>query len=186
MDFPILNKQMIERESKGFKCLVADRWFQFTLPYSDRMPAHRSKFLLYCRVTLFVASYLGLPEVNIRFWHDKIAAAFVTVPETTIDEDTGTVLAQHHIGFARKQRMVQTVSEAVVPKIPADYHFGFRILALNSCHVVVALYRVVNVRHERIVKNNNCKIRLIRKTMMAGQYRLAIIDENIMLRSYRS
>ena len=135
---------------------------------------------------MFITFNLRHPEVSVCLRDGELLTAFVTVPETTIDEDTGTVLAQHHIGFARKQRMVQTVSEAVVPKIPADYHFGFRILALNSSHVVVALYRVVIVWHERIVKNNNCKIRLIRKTMMADQYRLAIIDENIMLRSYRS
>mgnify|MGYP003397552568 CR=1 FL=1 len=46
-----------------------------------------------------VAFYFCLPEVHVAFGEDVISATFMAVPEATVYEDDGPVLAEDEIGI---------------------------------------------------------------------------------------
>ena len=83
------------------------------------MPAEVAQLDAFFDVALFVAFYFLLPELVIALWHYKVFAAFVTVPEASVDEDDGAVLAQHYVGGAGQAFDIYAVTVAVGVQVTA-------------------------------------------------------------------
>jgi hypothetical protein len=61
-------------------------------------------------ITFAVAGYLCLPETGIGFGQHKLLAAFVTVPETTVDEYCRSVFAHDDVRLSRYTLDIQAIS----------------------------------------------------------------------------
>ena len=90
-------------------------------------------------VALFVAFYFLFPEWGVALGHYKVFAAFVTVPETAVDEDDCLVLAQHYVGGAGQAFDIYAVAVAMGMEVTAHNQFWFCILALDARHALVPL-----------------------------------------------
>ena len=131
---------MVESEGKRFQGLFPDGRFQFAFPYHDRVPAHFSQFVHYLKIPLLIAQNLILPELGIRFRHDVVFAAFMSVPEASVHEDAGAVFAQHDVRFSWQAWMVEPVSETLRPQKFPDKNLRLGIPAPYCHHIVVALF----------------------------------------------
>ncbi len=103
------------------------------------MPAETAQLDAFFDVALFVAFYFLFPERGVALGHYKVAAAFVAVPETAVDEDDGAVFAQHYVGGAGQALDIYAVTVAVGVQVTAHDHLGLGVLALDARHAPVPL-----------------------------------------------
>lgn len=112
------------------------------------MPAEVAQLDAFFDVALFVAFYFLLPELAIALGHYKVFAAFVTVPEATVDEYDCLVFAQYYVGGAGQALDVYTVAVAVGMEVTAHNQLGFGVLALDARHALVPLLCGHSVCHD--------------------------------------
>lgn len=76
-----------------------------------------------------------LPELGVGFRGGGIFAAFVAVPEATVDEDDGAVFRQDNIRFPGQG--FDVFAEAVARPVQhrADEHLRPRVFAFDAAHV---------------------------------------------------
>ena len=112
------------------------------------MPAEVAQLDAFFDVALFVAFYFLLPELAIALGHYKVFAAFVTVPETAVDEDDGAVFAQYYVGGAGQALDIYAVAVAVGMQIATHNQLGLGVLALDARHAPVPLLCGHSVCHD--------------------------------------
>ena len=134
----ILQENAIERILKGGECLEADFGFQFTFPQRDAVPPHLGKSCFLLLVALFVTRDFLLPEFGVGLGHGEILASFVPMPEAPVDENACAVFPHHDIRMPWQTPMVEPIPEPSRKEIFPDNEFGFGILGVNGCHIVVA------------------------------------------------
>ena len=106
-------KDVVEGLFEGFEGALADGGGpEAALPDDYGVPAETGKGLVVAVVALAVALYLRAPEVHVGLGEAEVPAAFVAVPEATVDEDTGAVLAQDDVRVAGQTTVVKPVAEA--------------------------------------------------------------------------
>ena len=110
-----------------------------SFPNDDCVPAEVAQLDAFLYVALFVTFYFLLPELAIALGRYKVFAAFVTVPEATVDEDDCLVLAQYYVGCAGQALDIYAVAVAVGMKVTAHNQLGFGVLALDARHALVPL-----------------------------------------------
>ena len=91
-------------------------------------------------IALFVAFYFLFPERGVALGHYKVTAAFVAVPEATVDEDGCPVLAQYNVGGTGQAFDIYAVAVAVGVQITSHNQLGFGVLALDARHALVPLF----------------------------------------------
>ena len=62
----------------------------------------------------------------------------MSMPEATIDEDTGAVFSHHDIRMSGQSVVIEPVSEPLCEEIFPHNEFGFGVLGMNGRHIVVA------------------------------------------------
>lgn len=72
----------------------------------------------------------------------------MSVPETSMDKDHGTIAGENDIGMAWKILRMETIAQAHSVQAPPDDEFRARVLRTDRCHVPTPLFRGVNVHHE--------------------------------------
>lgn len=81
---------------------------KFTLPDNNHSPTK----LLQIGINLIIPDNIRLelcfPEINPGLWCVGISTVFVSVPETTMNKDNGTVTWQHNIRLTRQVFPVKT------------------------------------------------------------------------------
>lgn len=87
-----------------------------------------------------VALYFCLPEVHVAFGEDVISATFMTVPEATVYEDDGPVLAEDEVGMTGQTRMIEPVAKAMAEQELPDHQLRFGVLAPYRRHATVPLF----------------------------------------------
>ena len=112
------------------------------------MPAEVAQLDAFFDVALFVAFYFLFPEWGVALGHYKVAAAFVAVPETAVDEDDGAVFAQYYVGGAGQALDIYAVAVAVGMQVAAHNHLGLGVLALDARHALVPLVFCHSVCHD--------------------------------------
>ena len=105
---------------------------QFAPPYYYCMPAEEAELDAFLYVALFVAFYLLLPELAIALWRYVVPAAFVAVPEASVDKDDCLVLAQYYVGGAGQPAHVDSVAVTARVQVTAHEHFGLGVSALDA------------------------------------------------------
>ena len=112
------------------------------------MPTEAAQLDALFDVAFLVAVNFSLPELAIVLGHYKVFAAFVPVPEATIDEDDCLVFAQYNVGGAGQVFDVYAVAVAVGVEITAHNQLGFGVLALDVRHASVPLLSGHSVCHD--------------------------------------
>lgn len=142
---------MVEGLFEGFEGALADGGGpEAALPDDYGVPAETGKGLVVAVVALAVALYLRAPEVDVGLGEAEVPAAFVAVPEATVDEDTGAVLAQDDVGVAGQTTVVKPVAEAAGVQPAADGHLGLGVSRTDGRHVLMPLLRGHRIHTARI------------------------------------
>ena len=66
------------------------------------------------------------------------------MPKAAVDEDAGTVFAEHEVRVARQARTVRPVAKASASQVLAHDALGLCSAGANGRHVVVSLRRFVH------------------------------------------
>jgi hypothetical protein len=74
------------------------------------------------------------------------------MPETSINKNTGSVFSHHDVRFSRKPWMIQSIAVSMYPQPLAHNNFWFCVLAVNSCHIFMALLWGMRVAHRPSIK----------------------------------
>ena len=129
------------------------------------MPAEAAQLNAFLDIALFVAFNFIFPEWGVALGHYKVAAAFVPVPKTAVDEDDGAVLAQHYVGGAGQALDIYAVSVAVGMQVAPHNQLGLGVLALDARHAPVPLFFSHPVCHvaKIIFSNGFCAWLLVEK-----------------------
>ena len=146
-DMMIFQKDMVQRKSQGFQSFLPDSRLQFAFPYHDGMPSHFSQPVQHLMVPFPVSPDLLHPEPGVRFRHHIILASFMSVPEASVHQNTGTILSEHNIRFSRQTWMIEPIPESPSPQELPDKNLRFSILASDCRHVVVALFYGHSIWH---------------------------------------
>ena len=112
------------------------------------MPAEVAQLDAFFDVALFVAFYFLFPEWGVALGHYKVTAAFVAVPEASVDEYDGAVFAQYNIGCAGQAFDVYAVAVAMGMQVAAHDHLGLGVLALDARHALVPLLCGHSICHD--------------------------------------
>lgn len=87
------------------------------------------------------------PEFSTRFWGDLTPSTFVTMPETAVNKNHGSVFWHHNIRFTGKILPVKTEAQSHRMKKGSNTHFWLRISLANCSHIAASLFDSVNVSH---------------------------------------
>ena len=135
----------------GYRANLADSphvpWFELTFPKLNDVPPHVAKLDTSIQITLAIPFNLCLPEFGVRLRQNIIAASFVSVPKASVHENTSTILLQDNIGCTRQPFHIDAKTEAVCKEeFPYDY-FWLGVLATDTGHAPMALFRSHFVCH---------------------------------------
>lgn len=115
-------------------CLI-----QLTLPDGYHIPALHGKSLKIRKVASTIARNLLFPECRVALWNHIIAATFMTVPETAVHKDHGTVLRKHNVRVPRIALVILAESETLREQIASHKHLWLGILSSNAAHCEMSL-----------------------------------------------
>ena len=148
----VLQVDVIEGESKSLQCLFPHLGLQLTLPHRDAVPSHLCQLSLLFLIPFFVTLDFLLPKISIRLGYPEVLAAFVPMPEATVDKHTRAVLAQHNVRMARQPWIVQPVSKSMAPQIFAHKYLRVRVRRANRSHVLVTLLWCELIHNAKLLK----------------------------------
>jgi len=126
--------------------------FQFVFgevarPDDYYLPAGIHQFVVNPCIPSSIPFYLVLPESGVGLWQDELLATLVTVPETTVDEDSRSVFAHDDIRLARHTLDVQPVSISMCPQPFPHRYFRLGRFAAYIRHAAMALCRCQDIGH---------------------------------------
>ena len=75
-------------------------FFDFAFPDDNDMPAGLLQCGLFSFITFDVAFEFLFPEFHVGFWHCGDFAAFMAMPEATVDENHRMPFGQNDIGMS--------------------------------------------------------------------------------------
>ena len=125
-------------------------------PYCYYFPSKLFQFSSIFLVPLPVPADLDFPELHIRGRDPEISAAFMPVPETTMDEYDSLVFREHDIRMPRKPFVILPVSKSFRKKVLPDNNFRFRVPAMDTRHVQASLFRCQGVHLSLPQKKSGC------------------------------
>ena len=131
---------MVQCKGQRLQGLLPDSRLQFAFPDNDGMPSHFSQPMQHLMVPFQIPSDLIMPELSIRFRHHIILTSFMSMSETSVHKNAGTILPEHNIRFSRQPRMIEPIPESPSPQELPDKNLRFGILASDCRHIVVALF----------------------------------------------
>lgn len=127
---------------------------QVARPDDDYLPTGVHQFVVVPLVTFAVTGYLCLPEVGVGLWQDKLLATLVTVPKTTINEDSRSILAHDDVRFAGHALDIEPVAVSVRPQPFSNQYLRLGRLAADMRHAAVALLWGQNIGHNNLIGRN--------------------------------
>lgn len=132
--FPSRNSlgRIFEALKQSFEC--DSRRFEIALPYGQYAPSAAYKLLLGTPISFHIAEKLLSPKLLSSFGQSSEPAAFMVVPEASMDENTGPETRQNKVRAARKILAMQP--KAIPPgmqKFSYD-HFGLGIPTSDAGH----------------------------------------------------
>ena len=146
----VLQEDLVQREDKALKSQFAVLGFELALPHLDDVPTHTAELEAFGKVALAVTLDLGLPEVGARLGKNEVSATLVAVPEATVHEDDGTILAKHDVRCAGQAADVDTKTESLGKQIFTHQDLGLGVSAADAGHAFVPLFGCQLVCHAMI------------------------------------
>lgn len=105
----------VEGDGDGLHSVFQFVFGQVALPDNNNLPAVLQQNVIILLVTPSVVLYFCPPKVGIGFRHYKLGAAFVSMPETTVDEDGCSVATHHNVRFAGDASDIEAITVSVRP-----------------------------------------------------------------------
>lgn len=121
--------------------------FQFTFPDYNHIPTLGLQLPPYFLVPFLIPPHLRHPEISVGFGDSVILAAFMTMPETAMNEDDCFVFWKNNVGRTGEVLIIHPIPKTLFPKSMTQLHLRLRIGGVNSCHILVALGRYSSIRH---------------------------------------
>lgn len=118
---------------------VFDRVLQSALPDDGHSPAKCAEHLCMAPVASDILLEFLPPEVLIALGGGCVAAAFMSVPETAVDEYHRPVLWKHKIWGARQRSHMKSIPKPFGEKNGTKHPFRLGILSANARHHATAL-----------------------------------------------
>jgi len=118
---------------------VLDRMLQRAFPDDCHAPAKRVEHLHMAPVAIDIPLKFLPPELFVGLGRGCVAAAFMPVPETTVDEHHRPVLREHKIGGAWQLAHMKSISKPSGEKKGAKRSFRPGVLSANARHHAAAL-----------------------------------------------
>ncbi len=120
-------------------CCVLDRVFQRALPDSGHTPAKSPECLHVSPVAINIAQEFLLPELLVGSRGSGIAAAFVPMPEASVDEYHRPVLWEHKVRRAGQLSDMKSIAKSPGEKKRSKGSLRPSILSANARHHAAAL-----------------------------------------------
>ena len=114
-DMMIFQEDMVQCKGKRLQSLLPDSRLQFAFPDNDGMPSHFCQPMQHLMVPFLIPLDFILLELGIRFRHHIILTSFMSMPETSVHKDAGTILPEHNIRFSRQPWMIEPIPESPSP-----------------------------------------------------------------------
>src|SRR5262249_15924595 len=111
---------------------------KLTLINLNNPPPHFLQFNCINFVQLFVAVYLVQPPFRPAFWHYKVPATRMTMPETAVDKNNRLIFAEYDVRLPREVITVKPESETIGEQYFTNKKLGLRVLRPNPAHIVAA------------------------------------------------
>ena len=131
---------------------------QVALPNDEHLPTVVDEDVVVLPVTFAIASNLCSPKVSVAFRHYKLGAAFVSVPETSVNKDCCTIFAHYDVRLTWDTLYVQSVPIPMCPQPPTNQHLRFGCLVAYVRHATMALGWSQDIGHTFIVPNSICQL----------------------------
>lgn len=118
---------------------VLDRMLQRAFPDDSHAPAKSVEHLRMAPVSIDIPLEFLPPELLVGPGSGCVAAALMTVPETTVDEHHRPVLREHKVGGAGQLPHMKSISKPSGEKKGAKRSFRPGVLSANARHHAAAL-----------------------------------------------
>lgn len=118
---------------------LLDRVLQGALPDDCDAPAESVEHLRMAPVASDISLEFLPPEIFIGPGSGCVAAAFMSVPEATMDKHHRPVLWEHKVGGAGQSPHMKSISKTPREKKGAKYPFRPSVLSANARHHAAAL-----------------------------------------------
>lgn len=133
---------------EALEVFIADGDFaDAAFPDAEDSPAEGGQLFFVADAAGNVALDLRLPELYFGFRQTEVLAAFVAVPEASVDEYDGLVLGEDDVGIARELAHLNAEAQTAGEKILPHDHLGLGVLPPNSRHAAAPLLQCHRVRH---------------------------------------
>ena len=122
-------------------------FFKLTFPYYDYKPSLCFQLSPYLLIPFFIARNFCNPKGGVAFRDCVILAAFVTMPEATMNEYDCSIFWEYKIWCPRKSFVVNPVPKSLKPKNATQLQLRLCRSGVNCCHIAFALFWGENVWH---------------------------------------
>ena len=112
---------------------------QITFPHRNHSPAQGLQMCSRNLIPMPVPRNLRLPELHIRLRLSRIAASFMSMPETAVHHNRNPILRQHNIRLPWKPPVLQPKPEPTRMQPFPNQNFRFGVPATYGRHTFVAL-----------------------------------------------
>ena len=121
-------------------CQRIKAFLDFAFPDDNHMPAGLLQGGLLFLIAFNVALEFLRPEFHIRFRHCGDFAAFMAMPETTVDENHRMPFGQNDIGMSGQFRRMKAVAKAQRMQMMTHDQFRLRVLRPDFAHGFAAFF----------------------------------------------
>ncbi len=118
---------------------VLDRMLQGAFPDDGHAPAKSMEHFYVARIAIDILLEFLPPELSVCLGSRRVATAFVSVPETSVDENNRPVLGEHKVGGAGKIFYMKSISKPSGEKKGTKCSFRPGVLPSDARHHATAL-----------------------------------------------
>ena len=121
-------------------CQRIKAFLDFAFPDDNHMPAGLLQGGLLFLIAFNVALEFLRPEFHVGFRHGGDFAAFMAMPEATVDENHRMPFGQNDIGMSGQFRRMEAVAEAQHMQMMTHEQFRLRVLRTDFAHGFAAFF----------------------------------------------
>ena len=148
---------LVEQQFHTLHGLLDIFGFQLAFPNDDDLPAIFSQQLIVLLISFSVSPNFVDPKLFIGLWNPTTwplpqplssGEGGVTMPETAVDKDGGTVFPHHDVGLPWNTFHVEAVAIAMPPQPLPHLELRLGVATADARHHVVTLFRSEDVHHD--------------------------------------
>lgn len=119
--------------------------FYQTFPHNKNTDTFIHQASAYPQVSLFVLPELFNPELTVIIRVSEITAAFMCMPETAMNENSGIVFCQPHIRMTFFPGRADPITDSLSEQTASQIKLRFCIPALYSSHIIMPFILCQNI-----------------------------------------